>query len=61
MAGSTVGDIFTKEPKTVTEETTLEEIATTMSDENIHTLPVMRGEELVGIIGKKDIIKTLIP
>ena len=61
MAGSTVGDICTKDPKTVTEETTLEDIATIMSEENIHTLPVMRGDELVGVIGKKDIIKTLIP
>lgn len=61
MAGSTVGDIFTDNPQTVDEETSLEDIATTMSEQNIHTLPVMRGDELVGIIGKKDIIKTLIP
>ena len=61
MAGSTVGDIFTENPQTVNEETSLEDIATTMSEQNIHTLPVMRGEELIGIIGKKDIIKTLIP
>lgn len=60
MAGSLVGNIYTENPKTVTEETTLEDIATIMSEENIHTLPVMRGEELVGIIGKQDIIKTLI-
>lgn len=61
MAGSTVGDIYTENAETVSEETTLEDIATTMSEQNIHTLPVMRGDELVGVIGKKDIIKTLIP
>lgn len=61
IAGSSVGDIYTEDPETVTEETSLEDIATTMSEKNIHTLPVMRGEKLVGIIGKKDIIKTLIP
>jgi CBS domain-containing protein len=32
-----------------------------MAEKNIHTLPVMRGDKLVGVIGKKDIIKTLIP
>ena len=61
IAGSCVGDIYTKDPKTVIEETTLEDIATTMSEQNIHTLPVMRGDKLVGVIGKRDIIKTLIP
>lgn len=61
MAGSTVGDIFTENPETVGEDTTLEDIATTMSEKNIHTLPVMRGDTLVGVIGKRDIIKTLIP
>lgn len=60
MAGATVGDIFTKDPKTVVEDTSLEEIATIMSEKNIHTLPVVRDTELVGIIGKGDIIKTLI-
>lgn len=61
MAGSSVGDIYTENPETVSEETTIESIATIMSEKNIHTLPVMRGEALVGVIGKGDIIKTLIP
>jgi CBS domain-containing protein len=60
MAGITVGDIFTKNPLTVSEETSLEDIATIMSEKNVHTLPVMRGSELVGVIGKRDIIRTLI-
>jgi len=61
IAGSSVGDIYTENAETVSEETSLEDIATTMSEKNIHTLPVMRGDKLVGVIGKKDIIKTLIP
>jgi CBS domain-containing protein len=61
IAGSTVGDIYTKKPRTVDEETLIDEIATLMAEKNIHTLPVMRGDKLVGVIGKKDIIKTLIP
>lgn len=60
FAGSTVADIYTKNPVTVTEDTLLEEIATIMSEKNVHTLPVMRGDTLVGVIGKGDIIKTLI-
>lgn len=60
MAGATVGDIFTENPETVEEDTSLEEIATIMSEKNIHTLPVMCDSEIVGIIGKGDIIKALI-
>lgn len=60
IAGSTVGDIYSKDPLTVTEDTPLDEIATLMAEKNVHTLPVMQGDTLVGVIGKKDIIKTLI-
>ena len=60
IAGSTVGDIYSKDPLTVTEDTPLDEIATLMAEKNVHTLPVMQGDTLVGVIGKKDVIKTLI-
>jgi CBS domain-containing protein len=60
MAGVKVADILTPSPVTVTEETLLDEIATIMAEKNVHTLPVMRGETLVGVIGKKDIIRALI-
>lgn len=60
IAGATVGDIYTKNPRTVVEETLIDEIATLMAEKNVHTLPVMRDNQLVGVIGKRDIIKTLI-
>jgi predicted transcriptional regulator len=61
IAGTVVGDIYSKNPVTVSEETPLDEIATIMAKKHVHTLPVMRGEQLVGVIGKGDIIRTLIP
>lgn len=61
IAGTVVGDIYSKNPVTVTETTPLDEIATIMAKKHVHTLPVMRGEQLVGVIGKGDIIRTLIP
>ncbi len=60
IAGSTVGDIYSKDALTVNEDTSLEEIATLMAEKNVHTLPVMRSDTVVGVIGKRDIIKTLI-
>jgi CBS domain-containing protein len=32
-----------------------------MVKNNVHTLPVLKGGKLVGIIGKEDILNTLIP
>ncbi|MBU0945237.1 MAG: CBS domain-containing protein [Proteobacteria bacterium] len=60
IAGTKVGDICSGPPRNVTPDTPLDELATIMAEENIHTLPVLDQEKLVGIIGKKDIIRTLI-
>lgn len=60
IAGSTVGDIYSRHPETVDEDALIDEIATLMAEKNVHTLPVMRGNTLVGVIGKRDIIRTLI-
>ncbi|WP_457574699.1 CBS domain-containing protein [Desulfolithobacter sp.] len=59
MAGTRVGDIFTRELIAVTPDTPLDEIATLMSERGVHTLPVMEGDNLVGVIGKSDIIRTI--
>ncbi len=60
ISGVTVEEIYTREVTTVTPETPIDEVATIMSERNIHTIPVMKDSEIIGIIGKKDIIRTLI-
>ncbi len=57
MTASTVGEICAREVVTIEEETSLEDIATMMTDKGIHLLPVVKGKEIVGIVGKKDIIR----
>jgi CBS-domain-containing membrane protein len=59
MAGAKVGDICSQQLFTVTPDTELEELATLMAEKKVHTLPVLDGEQLVGIIGKSDIIRTI--
>jgi len=60
IAATTVADAMTPDPVTVRPETTIEEIATLMVDKNFHTIPVVdEGEKLVGIVGKEDILRTL--
>ncbi len=60
MAATTVGDICSRELISVTPETPLDEVATLMAEQHVHTLPVMDGDKLVGVIGKTDIIRTMV-
>ena len=59
MAAITVNEAMTADPITVGPETSLEDIATLMVQHTIHTLPVLDNDKLVGIIGKEDILRTL--
>jgi len=59
MVAGTVDEICNKDIVSLTEETTLEEIATIMSEKNIHLLPVLRDGQVVGIVGKADIVKSM--
>lgn len=57
MAASTVGEICARKAVTVEEDTPIEEIATIMAEKKIHLLPVVKEGVILGIIGKKNIIK----
>ncbi len=59
MAATTVGEICTTKVITISEDTDLYEIATIMAEKNVHLLPVMKEGEIVGIVGKKDLIRAL--
>ncbi len=61
IAAITVAQAMTPNPVTVRPETDIEKVAALMVDKNFHTIPVVDEEELVGIVGKEDILKTLIP
>ncbi len=59
MTAARVEGICEKDVVSITEETTIQEIATIMSEKNIHLLPVLRGEAVVGIVGKADIVRAM--
>jgi len=50
-----LGDILTKSPVTVTPDTKLSDARDLMSQHRIRRLPVMKGEELVGILSLGDV------
>jgi len=59
MVATTVGEIYTKKVLSISEDTTLEEIATIMAEKHIHLLPVLRDNEVVGIVGKADVVRSM--
>lgn len=59
MAGTKAGEICSRKIISVVKDTPLDELATLMADKKIHTLPVMDGGKLVGVIGKSDIIRVI--
>ncbi len=59
MVATRVGDICNKDVVTVTEDTTVTEMATLMAEKGIHILPVMREGKMVGIVGKEDLLKAI--
>jgi len=60
IAASRVAEAMSPNPTTVNPETSLEEIATLMVSKGFHTLPVVERGKLVGIIGKEDVLRTLL-
>jgi CBS domain-containing protein len=60
IAATTVEDAMTANPVTVNPDTGIEEVAAFMVEKNYHTLPVVDAGKLVGIVGKEDVLRTLI-
>jgi CBS domain-containing protein len=60
IAAMTVGEAMTRNPVTVKPDTGIEAIAGLMVDSSLHTLPVVTEGRLVGIIGKEDVLRTLL-
>jgi CBS-domain-containing membrane protein len=61
IAATTVSQAMTPNPVVVRPDTGIEEVAALMVDNNFHTIPVVDKGALVGIVGKEDILRTLIP
>lgn len=61
IAAITVEQAMTPDPVFVGPEATIEDIATMMVRKKIHSLPVVENGRLVGIVGKEDILRTLMP
>ncbi|WP_419787810.1 CBS domain-containing protein [Pseudodesulfovibrio sp.] len=60
IAALKVGDAMTPAPTFIEPDTSIEDIATMMTNEKLYTLPVVEGGRLVGVVGKEDVLNTLL-
>src|ERR1700686_4948183 len=57
--GRKVAEIMTKEPLTITEDATLEQIVQLMENNNVKRLPVTRGDKIVGIVSRANLLQAV--
>ncbi|WP_272699895.1 CBS domain-containing protein [Desulfovibrio sp. Fe33] len=60
VAALKVGDAMTPAPTFVHPDTSIEDVATMMANEKLYTLPVVENGKLKGVVGKEDVLKTLL-
>ncbi|ATX78984.1 CBS domain-containing protein [Mariprofundus aestuarium] len=60
MQAMTAEDLVNADVTTVAVDTDLNRVASLMADQQIHHLPVLDGESVVGMICKHDVIKALV-
>jgi CBS domain-containing protein len=54
-----IGDVMTPDPQTVTEDDPLETVVETMERHRVKRLPVMRGDKMVGIVSRANLMHAL--
>ena len=59
IAGTKVKDLIQANPQTITNNTTVEEIATLMSENKTYYLPVIEQGKVIGVVTKRDLIKAV--
>jgi CBS domain-containing protein len=57
--GRKVAEVMTPEPFTVTEDTRLEKIVALMEKHHVKRLPVMRGDRIVGILSRANLLQAM--
>ena len=61
IAATMVAEAMTPNPVTVHPDMGIEVVAALMAEKHFHTIPVVDEGKLVGIVGKEDILRTLLP
>jgi len=59
ITATKAGDICARKVLTISEDTTLVDIATIMDEKKSPLLPVVKNGKMVGIVGKRDVVKAV--
>lgn len=59
VTAQVVGDIYTSEVVTVSPDTPVHRVADIMTTRKIHTVPVVQGTKLVGVVSRIDVIRSM--
>jgi CBS domain-containing protein len=59
MTATKVSEICARKVITISEETTIVDIATIMAEKKVHILPVVKNGKITGIVGKYDMVKAV--
>lgn len=57
---ATVGEIMTKNVRWVSEEQTIDECMALMIERQLRHLPVMKGEEVIGVVSIRDLVQAVV-
>ena len=57
--GRKISEVMTRDPLTIIEDTPLEEIVTSMETNGVKRLPVMRGNQLIGIVSRANLLQAV--
>lgn len=55
----TVSDFMTKDVVSVTEETPANEVAKMFIRKNIKRVPVIKGDQILGVVSRRDVLKSI--
>jgi len=58
--GLRVGDVMTRRPVTVPPDTDVLEAAKVMGEQHIRHLPIIEGEHLLGVVGIREVLRSLL-
>ncbi len=59
LAATRVSEICMRKVITISEDTSLVDIATIMDEKKVHLLPVVKGGKVTGVVGKRDVVRSV--
>ncbi len=59
LAATRVSEICVRKVVTISEDTSLVDIATIMDEKKVHLLPVVKGGKVTGVVGKRDVVRSV--